>query len=159
MGQLVTLSAKGGGTLRLSTGQEFPTSVSFSKSANWETVSTIARWAPVYGYSSSASLRITLNVRLSIEYGSTVAAAKFLLSLVYPDYSGTAYRPPGVTLSIEDFPPIEGHVDSVTVSVPDDSSWVGSEPAVIDCQVGVVEDSLTFPIWVDAARSNTGRGV
>jgi len=150
----VSLLTTTGGRLNLIV--EFPTSISFSKSANWEAVSTIARWAPVYGYSSSASLRVTLNVRLSIEYGSTIDAAKFILSLAYPDYSGVVYKPPGVTLEIEGFPPISGHVDTVTVAVPDDASWIDEQPAIIDCQVGIVEDALSFPEWVDGARSGPG---
>jgi hypothetical protein len=145
------------GSLTLNT--EFPTGISFTKSANWESVSTIARWAPVYGYSSSASLRITLNIRLSLDYDPPLPVAVFLIGLTYPNYLTNAYKPPTVSLKIENWPKIDGHVDSVTVSVPDDAAWVdGIGPSVIDCQVGIVEDTRYLPIeWALGGAGDNDR--
>jgi hypothetical protein len=122
---------------------EFPTGISISKSASWHSAQPIARWAPIFGYSASDALQFTLNIRLSVEEGPTVEAAKFLLGLVYPDYDSTAYKPPTVILIVEKLIVLVGHCNSVTLNVPDDTSWMETgEPAVIDCSVQIIEDSL-----------------
>jgi hypothetical protein len=121
---------------------EFPTGMAISKSAQWHSTLPIARWAPIFGYSASDALQFTLNIRLSIEEGPTVEAAKFLLGLVYPDYSGSAYKPPTVILVVEKLIVLVGHCNSVNLNIPDDASWIEGQPAVIDCSVQIVEDSL-----------------
>lgn len=120
-----------GGGVRVDFDNEFPTGISWSKTADWTAVSPISRACPVLGYASSSSAQVSFTIRFSIEEGPVMKRVKDLRSLVYPK----GYRPPAMTIKIEGWVDMPCVIESISDVVPDDAAWIGDEPSVCDVSV------------------------
>lgn len=119
---------------------EFPTSIRDTKSANWNPESPITSFAPILGFASSGAMEVSFNLRFSIEEGSTMRRVHICRALVVPDYEKNLYRPPQVTLTIENYlDQFKGVVESITVAIAEEAVWVGGEPSVVDVTFSIKE--------------------
>ena len=134
-------SLSGGGVnITFDDNKEFPSISQAAKTADWAKESPITSWAPIMGYRSSGAFGLTITIRFSIEEGGVMSRVKQCRSLVLPE--GGGYRPPQVTVNIENY--IVGFL-GVATSVSDvpapDTSWIGGEPAAVDVTIAMEECS------------------
>jgi hypothetical protein len=119
---------------------EFPQSVSFSKSANWQSAAAPGGLPhPIYTFSLSDSASISLTIRLShANGGSIVGKLKTMRTMLYPVINKVSN--PLVEVVIENYLHMRGHVSSYQESVPDDGGWIGGEPNVVDVSITITEN-------------------
>jgi hypothetical protein len=137
--------------------EEFPTGISDTKDATWESVNAITGFSPILGFSSSSAMIVAFTIKFSIEEGSVMERVHLCRSLVVPDYSKGLYRPPQVVLTIDNYlDNFKGVVTSIRVSIPEDAAWVhldnstgsGAEPTTVDVTFSIQECDVSMQTQV-----------
>lgn len=107
-----------------------PDSIGESKSADYSQTTIYGRSAPLLGYTGSSARKVGLTIKFFVDgtnyksFDEVDNYIKLLKSSIYPTYGGAQIIPPEpVILCIEKVLKIVGVVESIDVSVPEESAW------------------------------------